>query len=309
MRFASFLFIASLMAGCGASADARRQEQARRTAPITEPAHAVKSALSNGTPWQAELYTGHLYTDAEREGRPQWDVAHRCGGSYIKDHWVLTAAHCFYKNKPKGSQEPIDWRTNKWRVRLGARDLSSGEGVSFPIDRVEIYPGFVHRTYANDVALVHFVADPQSHAEFDRPNAGKHVTKIRVNGAVAGDKPVGLGDAVTVSGWGKTEDNDKARTQADLQWVMIHEVDCDWGGTYKGRTTGHNLCAFGKGKDACQGDSGGPLVRAGGEPVLVGIVSWGIECGVNAGVYVRVDRQHYFNWIDQTVGGLPPTGK
>src|SRR5689334_12848643 len=209
MRFTSLLLVATIAAGCSASADPR---QARQTAVPTEPVHAVRSAISNGTPWQAELYTGHVYAPDESDGRPQWDLAHRCGASYIKEHWVLTAAHCFYKNKPKGSQEPIDWQGNKWRVRLAARDLASGEGVSFPIDRVEIYPGFVHSSYTNDIALVHFVADAESRAEADRPNAGKHVTKIRVNGSAEGDTPVGLGDAVTVSGWGKTEDNDNAHT-------------------------------------------------------------------------------------------------
>lgn len=311
MRLTSFLLIASVVVGCNASADPRRPEQLRRGALLTEPVHAVKSALSNGTPWQAELYTGHVYNEKEREGRPQWDLAHRCGASYIKEHWVLTAAHCFYKkydrNDPNAEETRIDWRGNNWRVRLAARDLASGEGVSFPIDRVEIYPGFVHHTYTNDIALVHFVADAQSHAEADRPNAGKHVAKIRVNGSAAGDVPVGLGDAVTVSGWGKTEDNDNAHTPADLQWVTIHAVDCEWGGVYKGQTTGNNLCAFGKGADACQGDSGGPLVRAGGQPVLVGIVSWGVACGVNAGVYTRIDHDHYYDWIDKTVGGLPRT--
>jgi trypsin len=308
MRFTSFILIASIVTACDASASPRRPVQMRGTSIATEPVRAFRSALTDGTPWQAELYTGHIYEGAESKGRQQWDNAHRCGASYIKEHWVLTAAHCFYKNNPKGSQEPIDWQTNKWRVRLGARDLASGEGVSFPVDRVEIYPGFVHSTYTNDVALVHFVADAQSHAEADRANPGKHVAKIRVNGAAAADAPVRIGEAVTVSGWGKTEDVEGANTPTDLQWVTIHAVDCNWGGVYKGQTTAENICAFGLGKDACQGDSGGPLVRAGGEPVLVGIVSWGVQCGVNAGVYVRIDRQHYYDWIDKTVGGLPPTG-
>jgi len=261
------------------------------------------SALLRGAPWQAEIYTGYVYTDEERQGRPQWDKAHRCGGSYISDHWVLTAAHCFYK---KNSEEVGSWKENGWRIRLGARDLASGEGITFPIDRIEIYPGFVHATYTNDVALVHFVADARSRSDFARRDGAKHVAKIRLNGSANGDRPLALGDAVTVSGWGKTEDREDAPTNPHLDAVTIHAVDCNWGSTYKGKTTGDNLCAFGKGKDACQGDSGGPLIRAGGEPVLVGIVSWGISCGVNAGVYVRIDHDHYLDWINRTIGAKTP---
>src|SRR5437764_889431 len=45
-----------------------------------------QAALTHGAPWQAEIYTGYLYKDDERQGRPQWDMAHRCGGSYIAPH-------------------------------------------------------------------------------------------------------------------------------------------------------------------------------------------------------------------------------
>ena len=288
MRFASLLVIALGVASGGVSADTRR---------------STSSALANGAPWQAEIYSGYIYSEAERQGRPQWDKAHRCGASYIKDHWVLTAAHCFYK---KNSEEVGPWKENAWRIRLGARDLSSGEGITFPIDRVEIYPGFVHATYTNDVALAHFVADAQSRADFARPDPARHVAKIRLNGSADGDKPVGLGDAVTVSGWGKTEDREDAPTNPHLDSVTIHAVDCSWGDAYKGKTTADNLCAYAKGKDACQGDSGGPLIRAAGEPVLVGIVSWGIGCGTNAGVYARIDRRHYLDWINRTIGADAP---
>ena len=61
------------------------------------------------------------------------------------------------------------------------------------------------------------------------------------------------------------------------------------------------LCAgWEEGKmDACSGDSGGPLVdyRPDGRAEVVGVVSWGIGCGVKGrpGVYTRVSQ--FVSWI------------
>jgi len=58
------------------------------------------------------------------------------------------------------------------------------------------------------------------------------------------------------------------------------------------------LCAGGGGQDSCRGDSGGPLtINSKKNAEIVGLVSFGVECGSTPGVYTRVSS--YLDWISK----------
>uniref|UniRef100_A0A663MSP9 Peptidase S1 domain-containing protein n=1 Tax=Athene cunicularia TaxID=194338 RepID=A0A663MSP9_ATHCN len=79
--------------------------------------------------------------------------------------------------------------------------------------------------------------------------------------------------------------------QAEVK--IISTATCNRRQVYSGAITPGMLCAgYLEGQvDACQGDSGGPLVHANSRGIwyLVGIVSWGDDCGKpnKPGVYTR----------------------
>jgi secreted trypsin-like serine protease len=116
---------------------------------------------------------------------------------------------------------------------------------------------------------------------------------------------IGEGVSVTATGWGTTE---TGHVSPQLLQADLETVDCASATALSHPTTDNQLCASADGKDACQGDSGGPLIVTAGEPVLVGIVSWGDKCALpgHPGVYTRIDRAHYLDWIERAIGADQP---
>ncbi|MFM9976994.1 MAG: serine protease [Sphingomonadaceae bacterium] len=275
MRFTSAIVFAALV---GSPVASRAQED---------------RALQFGAPWQAQIYSPsppEAYSEAERAEKDPWELAHRCGGSLIAEGWVLTAAHCLFP----------DMIAKGYRIRLGARDLELDDGVSYRIDRYVTHRRYDKQRNFNDIALVHYVADTDTNEAFGGP-----IDIIRLNGSDDDDAAIDAGTPVTATGWGKTAR--QGRNSVELLQADMRVIACDTVPVYRGRTTPDMLCAGAPGKDACQGDSGGPLVKTFGEPVLVGVVSWGDGCARPdaPGVYMRIDAASYLDWIGRARAADP----
>ncbi|NXD63943.1 TM11E protease, partial [Eolophus roseicapillus] len=258
---------------------------------------AVFSLVGCGIRKQAFSFTGEeRITGGQRAREGEWpwqasiqyDGSHRCGASVISNTWLVTAAHCF----KGGRTNPRRWTasfgillrppTQKKLVRriiIHERYNSLGLNHEYDVAVVELASAIV---FTSDV---HSVCLPEASHVFP-DNSSCFVT-----------------------GWGALENDGECYSVNQLRQAEIRIIStatCNRRGVYNGAITPGMLCAgYLKGQvDACQGDSGGPLVNANSRGIwyLVGIVSWGDECGKpnKPGVYTRVT--YYRNWINSKTG-------
>ncbi|NXE80370.1 TM11E protease, partial [Cochlearius cochlearius] len=223
-------------------------------------------------PWQASI---------------QLDGTHRCGASVISNTWLVTAAHCF-----RGGRDPRRWTA------------SFGILLRPPKQKKFVRRIIIHERYSDlifdheyDVAVVE-LASP---IEF---TSDVHSVCLPEASHVFPDN-----SSCFVTGWGALENDGECYSVNQLRQAEVKIIStetCNRRQVYGGVITPGMLCAGHlQGQvDACQGDSGGPLVHVNSRGIwyLVGIVSWGDECGKpnKPGVYTRVT--YYRNWINSKTG-------
>ena len=229
-----------------------------------------QAADKNEYPWQVALI---------RDG----ESSPFCGGTILSDDTVLTAAHC---------RQAL----SSFKVVVGEHDYSDpGDGqVSIAPCSWLPHPSYNPGAQDNDFALIR-LSSPLTFSSAVMP--------------VCLPEPAGDYDNVisVVTGWGTT-------AFQGSQPVILHEAlvttmtnaECTTGTVYRpGEITDNMVCAGGEGRDACQGDSGGPLITLENNLYysLIGVVSWGAQCGrIDApGVYARVTRQ--LVWITDNIQG------
>ncbi|RHY85258.1 hypothetical protein DYB37_006720 [Aphanomyces astaci] len=221
----------------------------------------LKIIGGNEAPVGQSLYVASLRRSAGGAGV--------CGGTLIAPNVILTAAHCTGKSPPLT------------HASIGSHFLSgSNDGEQIRIVKEIKHPKFNPATLSYDFAVLILERDS---------TFGK--VKISYDAVPA------AATSTIVRGWGFT--NQLGSPSQTLQQVSVDTVSNEvCAASLKKKVDVSMLCAGGKaGKDSCQGDSGGPLTTViNNTESLVGVVSWGVECGEvgKPGVYSRISQARDF---------------
>ncbi|MFC3854150.1 serine protease [Salinispirillum marinum] len=213
-----------------------------------------------------------------------------CGGSYIGNRMILTAAHCV---EDSTSVTVRFSETGSMFVTAGDSVFYANDTVVIKVSDWYIHPDYRASSYDNDVAVLVLSENPPGFAR-----------SIALASKPQTDSIISNRLTMTAYGWGLTrEDGDLAD---ELQFVELGADSMEYCRSRYGESTITNkmICAGGsslldQGQDTCQGDSGGPLVYVeGGTPYIVGITSFGSGCAELGipGVYARVSA--FIDWIN-----------
>jgi secreted trypsin-like serine protease len=225
-------------------------------------------------PWQVAL----IRSAVAEPTRSQF-----CGGSIIRNEWILTAGHCVRNAIVR--EDPT-----RLEVIAGSSQYAIG-GERLKVAAVHTHPNYNQTTMDNDFALLR-LQTPMT--------KGQVIALAEANTALNDDMNM------CVSGWGATFEGGPGAV--DLLGAVIPIVSntvCNQPDSYKGDILPSMFCAGKKlgGIDSCQGDSGGPSsAMVNGRNTLIGVVSWGEGCArrLKYGVYSRVSTA--VQWIATTIG-------
>ena len=204
-----------------------------------------------------------------------------CGGSYLGDGYVLTAAHCVDTDLP-----------SQLAVKVGGFRYNGTDGERANVTNIYVHPNFNSRNLANDIAIL----------KLDRVISNDKRVEIAAGGL---SQYAVTGDQLSVAGLGRLSEG--GSTPSVLMAVdvpLVSDAQCRTAGGSYANVGPVSFCAGVPqgGIDSCQGDSGGPIVvNRGGVVTQLGIVSWGIGCARPGKYGVYSDIAALRDWVDSVV--------
>ncbi|XP_076994065.1 serine protease 38-like isoform X2 [Tamandua tetradactyla] len=225
-------------------------------------------------PWQVSVHYGGF---------------HICGGSILNEYWILSAAHCFDKDK---TMDAFDMYVGLVNLRVATKHTQW-----FEVNKVILHPTYkLYHPIGGDIALVQ-LKTPIVFSESVLPIC-LAPPNVNLQNLICWATGWGL-----VSRKGYTSD---LLQEAQLPLISLYLCQLLYGNP--SYVMPDMLCAGNVAdlKTVCEGDSGGPLVCKRNQTWMqVGVVSWGRGCTgpMFPAVFARVS--HFSEWIHEKIEDTP----